>query len=60
MDKSFDAHATLKILEDREGEERILATRADICEQFDAQVKGWASEKAKDGNDTGDSKQTKG
>ena len=60
VDKRFDAHATLTILEDREEEERLQATRADIRQQLNAKVKGWASKMAEKGNDTGGSKQTKG
>lgn len=57
MDETFDAHATLKILEDKEEEDRLQATRADIGGRFNATVKGWAAEKAKKdknaGGDTG-------
>lgn len=36
MDEAFDARATLAVLEDREEEERLQATRAEIASQFSA------------------------
>ena len=36
VDKEFDAHATLTILEDKEEEERLQATAAEIQAQFKA------------------------
>lgn len=36
VDEAFDARATLTVLEDREEEERLQATRAEIAAQFPA------------------------
>lgn len=57
MDETFDAHAELKILEDKEEEERLQAVRADIDGKFDVTVQGWAEGKAKKDKDMGGSSQ---